>query len=153
MILIERENELIEVPFENIQQGDKVFLDGVPCWNSVICNVGAHRSGDADYEGWLFYDNNKTGFFPEDVKESRLSSAEPSCKVWARIGCWISVPKADEAVLFGDDEEKAAAVLFRLIRSQEIVPAGECYIPGSQIELYNNKYGTNYKTEDVEARC
>ena len=60
----EPENKEMYIPFEEIRKGDTVYVkDG-----TVVAADDAHYSGDADYDGYLFYDVYGNGIFPEDVK-------------------------------------------------------------------------------------
>lgn len=60
MVSIERNGEEITVPFYNIKGGDFLIDRQIVAWSN------AHESGDASYDGWLFYDEDGNGWFPED---------------------------------------------------------------------------------------
>lgn len=49
--------------FESLKAGDTVFHLGTP----VEVAEDAHFSGDASYPGYLFYDPEGEGWFPEDL--------------------------------------------------------------------------------------
>ena len=49
--------------FTEIEAGDTVFVNGKP----IVVGDDAHYSGDASYDGWLLYDTNGEGWFPEDL--------------------------------------------------------------------------------------
>lgn len=60
----EPENKEMYIPFEEIRKGDTVYVkDG-----TVIAADDAHYSGDASYDGYLFYDTYGNSVFPEDIK-------------------------------------------------------------------------------------
>lgn len=65
--VIRKDSQIIEeVAFESLCAGDTVFAGG------GICVVGedAHYSGDASYDGYLFYDVDGEGWFPEDLESN-----------------------------------------------------------------------------------
>ena len=139
MKLIERNNELLEVPFNEIICGDVVYLDGTVNANRVVC------AGDASItDGTCFLAKKSASgsgeyitITPEVLKESKLPS----------IGVTLSLTKYDEEILFGSDPEAAAACFKRLLTTQKLVPEGNSYIPDECIEQFNATYGTNYSTE------
>ena len=45
---------------------DLSYGDYIPVIGETV-DIGAHYSGDASYDGWLFYDQNGNSWFPEDV--------------------------------------------------------------------------------------
>ena len=49
--------------FQNILPGDYIVNLGVTAADN------AHQSGDSDYDGWLFYDTQGNGWFPEDTED------------------------------------------------------------------------------------
>lgn len=51
--------------FSEIKKGDTFFIKGQPC----ICEIDAHESGDASYDGYLLYDTDGDSWFPEDLCE------------------------------------------------------------------------------------
>lgn len=51
--------------FYDLKKGDTFFMGGSPC----IVGEDAHYSGDASYDGYLLYDENDNGVFPEDPDE------------------------------------------------------------------------------------
>lgn len=150
MKLIERNNELLEVPFNEIICGDVVYLDGTVNANRVVC------AGDASItDGTCFLaEKSASGsgeyitITPEVLKESKLPSIGGRPKrIWCRIGVTLSLTKYDEEILFGSDPEAAAACFKRLLTTQKLVPEGNSYIPDECIEQFNATYGTNYSTE------
>lgn len=65
--VIRKDSQIIEeAAFESLRAGDTVFIGG------GICIVGedAHYSGDSSYDGYLFYDVDGEGWFPEDLKSN-----------------------------------------------------------------------------------
>lgn len=60
-VLIERNGKRMLVPFCEIQGGDFI-VD-----HSFYAGCDAHVSGDASYDGWLFYDEDGNSWFPEDM--------------------------------------------------------------------------------------
>ena len=53
-----------EVVFESLHEGDTVFVGGGTC----VVGEDAHYSDDASYDGYLFYDVDGNGWFPEDLE-------------------------------------------------------------------------------------
>lgn len=51
--------------FYNLEVGDTFFVNG----NAYVVGVEAHESGDASYDGYLLYDTDDDGWFPEDLDE------------------------------------------------------------------------------------
>ena len=71
---IVRDGIKMTVPFREIKKGDKVPTRNPD--HPIIVGENAHLSGDAAYDGWLFYDTNGNSYFPEDfVKEPGLNVA------------------------------------------------------------------------------
>lgn len=62
-IAIEREKESITVPFFDLKAGDHAQTSA---GLMIVCGSDAHVSGDADYDGWIVYDESGDGYFPED---------------------------------------------------------------------------------------
>lgn len=65
-------------PFYALKAGDVILDDD----GKVLCTVGedAHVSGDASYDGWLFYDTKGNSYFPEDFLSQQpvlLSFGQP----------------------------------------------------------------------------
>lgn len=60
IVLIERCGKPMTVPFYEIIGGDFIVDQG------IVAGSNAHKSGDASYNGWLFYDEDGCGWFPED---------------------------------------------------------------------------------------
>lgn len=55
--------EVEDVPFESLRKGDIFFVNGL----LHVAGSDAHYSGDASYDGYLIYDTNDNGWFPEDL--------------------------------------------------------------------------------------
>lgn len=51
------------IPFESLDVGDMFFVNGTP--HKV--GIKAHISGDASYDGYLLYDDQNAGWFPEEL--------------------------------------------------------------------------------------
>lgn len=49
--------------FEDLKKGDTFFVKGVP----HVAQDDAHLSGDASYPGYLVFDEQGEGWFPEDL--------------------------------------------------------------------------------------
>ena len=60
---VKRKGKKVSVWFYDIKTGDMVWLPKSRMY--VTATTDAHRSGDASYDGWLFYANHDS-FFPED---------------------------------------------------------------------------------------
>lgn len=55
-------------PFETLKAGDTVFRNGI----SIDVAEDAHHSGDAAYDGYLIYDKEQNGWFPEDLDRGAI---------------------------------------------------------------------------------
>lgn len=51
-----------EVAFCEIQEGDTIFIGGMP----LKVTYESHYSGDATYDGYLLYAEDEEGLYPED---------------------------------------------------------------------------------------
>ena len=56
-------DKIVECHFYELEVGDTFFAGGRP----YTVGVEAHESGDASYDGYLLYDTNDNGWFPEDL--------------------------------------------------------------------------------------
>lgn len=54
---------LTGILFHELKAGDTFFQNGKP----ITVGEDAHLSGDASYDGYLVYDRNGNGYFPEDA--------------------------------------------------------------------------------------
>lgn len=61
-----------QVSFNEVRDGDKVRL---PNGRIITVEDDAHPSGDATYDGWLFYDTNGESYFPEDFQPNENTTA------------------------------------------------------------------------------
>lgn len=57
------EKEIDYCRFCNLEEGDTFFSGGY----EYVVGVEAHKSGDASYDGYLLYDTEDEGWFPEDL--------------------------------------------------------------------------------------
>lgn len=71
-VKIERAGKTMVVPFSELQDGDKT-ID--PKYPQITCDGDAHRSGDADYDGFIVYGMNCSGYFPEDFGAKEKTGA------------------------------------------------------------------------------
>lgn len=58
---IKRGGEKMTVDFSDIKAGDYIVALG------IYAADDAHYSGDADYDGYLFFADDGDGYFPEDI--------------------------------------------------------------------------------------
>lgn len=49
--------------FKDLKKGDTFFINSIP----HVAQDDAHLSGDASYSGYLVYDEQGEGWFPEDL--------------------------------------------------------------------------------------
>lgn len=61
LVDIVRNGESMAVPFRDIEEGDYITE------LEIYAGDDAHESGDCDYDGWVFYDTEGEGWFPEDL--------------------------------------------------------------------------------------
>lgn len=97
-------NTISDVPFDCLRAGDKVFSGGDP----VVVGQEAHYSGDASYDGSLFYDEEGNSWFPEDlesgVKPYALAVADGS---EFYIPNAVHIERVDAVWLVEDDVQAA----------------------------------------------
>ncbi len=63
-----RDGHFAMVSFADIRAGDYVIAI------DAVVKEGAHLSGDASYDGYLFYDTDDNGWFPEDFAEGPFAA-------------------------------------------------------------------------------
>lgn len=61
------------VAFRDLKAGDIACL---PSGEKVYIGEDAHICGDSDYEGWVVYDEQSNGYFPEDFEPRKAESVE-----------------------------------------------------------------------------
>lgn len=69
--------------------------------------------------------------------------------LWMRLGVGLRISEAEEAVIFANDG-RAERLLQKIIAEGRFVPDGDTYIPELTVEEYNQEYGTEYETGDIE---
>ena len=69
--------------------------------------------------------------------------------LWMRLGVGLRISEAEEAVIFANDG-RAERLLQKIIAEGRFVPDGDTYIPEVTVEEYNQEYGTEYETGDIE---
>ena len=62
---------------------------------------------------------------------------------------WMRLGVGEEAVIFANDG-RAERLLQKIIAEGRFVPDGDTYIPELTVEEYNQEYGTEYETGDIE---
>lgn len=62
-VSIIRDTQKMQVPFCELQTGDRVIGVEGPCF---IVGEPAHKSEDPVYEGWLVYSDTNDDYYPED---------------------------------------------------------------------------------------
>lgn len=66
------ESEVIQDTFSSIREGDAFFLNG----QQHIAAEDAHYSEDASYDGFLVYDTEGEGFFPNELDADKTASMD-----------------------------------------------------------------------------
>ena len=69
--------------------------------------------------------------------------------LWMRLGVGLRISEAEEAVIFANDG-RAERLLQKIIAEGRFMPDGDTYIPELTVEEYNQEYGTEYETGDIE---
>ena len=69
--------------------------------------------------------------------------------LWMRLGVGLRISEAEEAVIFANDG-RAERLLQKIIAEGRFVPDVDTYIPELTVEEYNQEYGTEYETGDIE---
>ena len=69
--------------------------------------------------------------------------------LWMRLGVGLRISEAEEAVIFANDG-RGERLLQKIIAEGRFVPDGDTYIPELTVEEYNQEYGTEYETGDIE---
>ena len=69
--------------------------------------------------------------------------------LWMRLGVGLRISEAEEAVIFANDG-RAERLLQKIIAEGRFVPDGDTYSPELTVEEYNQEYGTEYETGDIE---
>ena len=110
--ILKGDNKISEVAFSSLSKGDKVFSGG----DEIVVDVEAHYSGDASYDGYLFYDKEGNGWFPEDLDTGLKPYA-----VAVAVGSEFYIPEAEhiervDALGLVDSDEEAA----RLAENEDI---------------------------------
>jgi len=92
LVDIMRDGKRRFVPFYDIKSGDFIAYLG------VFAGDDAHQSGDASYDGWLFYDSNGLSVFPEDLDGDVRDDREDK---WFGIVRWCNEDIACKMVCMG----------------------------------------------------
>ncbi len=83
---IMRDGHFAMVSFADIRAGDYVIAI------DAVVKEGAHFSGDASYDGYLFYDTDDNGWFPEDFAEGPCQIV---AKPFAAVRTRFTLPVGD----------------------------------------------------------
>lgn len=131
-----RDGKEMEVSFCELKAKDLALL---PTGIKLCIGSDAHISGDSTYEGWLVYDDQGNGYFPEDFKSEVQKESEnpldrcmsallgqlPKCPEQAHHGFWT-----DGSVIFcqGDSAAEAADAVAKLLEDLGVksATAGLC---------------------------
>lgn len=69
-------------------------------------------------------------------------------KLWLRLGATIEITKAEEKMIFCNDDLRMADTLRTVIAEGRFCLDGETYIPSEAVQAYNKTYGTDYEAEN-----
>ena len=72
--------------------------------------------------------------------------------LWMRVGCTFWVTPEEAAILLSQssDTDEGEELLRRLMREGHFTANGETYIPGECVKDYNETYGTEFPSDDIE---
>jgi hypothetical protein len=70
--------------------------------------------------------------------------------VWTRIGVLLSVSPEEMETLIHGNYDDAQQTLLKIFTEGRAEINGDSYIPFVAVDDYNNQYGTNYETDDVD---
>ena len=65
--------------------------------------------------------------------------------IWMRVGILVAVEENEIEELINKCDGNS---LSKILSNCDLSPEGETYIPESEIEEYNKKYGTNHEIKD-----
>lgn len=129
---------------------EQIWIHQIESPNGIIFSDGRFTSGKKYWTGevqeWLMHceqrrKNPQFNFAADDSKPKR--------SLWLRLGVTVSITADEEADIFGEDAEKAAKTLQKLIAAGRFKPTGDCYIPDPIVEQFNKDYGTDYAVQDI----
>lgn len=77
---------------------------------------------------------------------------ESKNKLWMRVGCvfWVTPEEADILLSCSSDMDERTDLLRRLMLDGHFAAGGETYIPGKCVTDYNEAYGTEFPSDDIE---
>lgn len=77
---------------------------------------------------------------------------ETKHKLWMRVGCTFWVTPEEAAILLSQssDTDERTGLLHRLMLEGHFAADGETYIPGECVADYNETYGTEFPSDDIE---
>lgn len=77
---------------------------------------------------------------------------ETKRKLWMRVGCtfWVTPEEAAILLLQPSDTDERTELLRRLMLEGHFAADGETYIPGECVADYNETYGTEFPSDDIE---
>ena len=81
-----------------------------------------------------------------------MALKETKHKLWMRVGCTFWATPEEAAILLSQssDMDERAGLLRRLMREGHFTADGETYIPGECVSDYNETYGTEFPSDDIE---
>lgn len=129
---------------------EQIWIHQIETPNGIIFSDGRFTSGKKYWTGevqeWLMHceqrrKNPQFNFAADDSKPKR--------SLWLRLGVTVSITANEEADIFGEDAEKAAKMLQKLIAAGRFTPSGDCYVPDPIVEQFNKDYGTDYIVQDI----
>lgn len=77
---------------------------------------------------------------------------ETKHKLWMRVGCtfWVTPEEAVILLSQSSDTDEGTELLRRLMLEGHFTADGETYIPGECVTDYNETYGTEFPSDDIE---
>lgn len=158
------EGKLMDLPANRgLRDEDGVIYD-IVCGTFFLC--GAPASGDdftslTDEEIALYSKifsvpkqfmnlDSRIIIFPCGEKELSEEKKMDSGirKLWIRLGVTIEITKAEEKMIFCNDDLRMADTLRTVIADGRFCLDGETYIPSEAVRAYNKAYGTDYEVEN-----
>lgn len=74
--------------------------------------------------------------------------------IWGRLGADMALTKEEIEILMHTDETHGydngvcTKIILKAFAENRIQLAGDCYIPDTSVETYNEEYGTDYEESE-----
>lgn len=81
-----------------------------------------------------------------------MALKETKHKLWMRVGCtfWVTPEEATILLSQSSDTDERTSLLRHLMLEGHFAADGEAYIPGGCVADYNETYGTEFPSDDIE---